>query len=248
MKQFLPILAVALVVTLTIASGWIHGHLNSRWGPPQAMLEVAEKLESLPTQFPAGNPQASPDEDATEPTESTETPESPAVDSLLGEAQWVMKSDDPMDPFALKMLRCAGYVNRSYEHSITGATIRMSIILGPSGEIAVHTPEVCFSSRQYEEPGERQSVAIECQDGSKGEFWTNEFQPRDKINGRPIRVLYAWSTGGTWMAAKGSDLRFSGQPYLYKIQLSVADEAVGRNFLRDLIPVAKRYLIELNNN
>ncbi len=236
MKKSLPILAVALVVTLTIASGWIHGHLNSRWGPPQAMLDIAKKLESLPAHFPAEDPQTSPSENA------------PAVDSLLGEAQWVMKSDDPLDPVAMKMLRCAGYVNRTYEHSITGAMIRMSIILGPSGEIAVHTPEVCFASRQYEEPGERQSVAIECEDGSQGEFWSNAFQPRDKTSGRPIRVFYAWSTGGPWMAAEGSGLRFSGRPYLYKIQLSGADEEVCRSFLRDLIPVAKPHLIELSDN
>ncbi len=239
MKQFLPVLAVTLVVTLTVASGWIHGKLNSRWGPPQTMCDVAKKLESLPASFSAGDPLAAPGED------TAASPGAPAVDSLLGKAQWVMKSDDPMDPYALKMLRCAGYVNRTYEHSITGAAIRMSIILGPSGEVAVHTPEVCFASRQYEEAGERLSVAIECPNGSKGEFWSNAFQPRDKINGQPVCVFYAWSTGGPWLAAEGSTLRFSGRPYLYKIQLSAADEGLCRSFLQDLIPVAKPYLVEL---
>lgn len=67
-----------------------------------------------------------------------------------------------------------------------------------------------------------------------------------------LQTYYAWSTGGPWVAADDPRYSFAGEPYLYKVQLSAlatpqaapVQSDVGQRFLRDLIPVAQKYLIQ----
>lgn len=60
---------------------------------------------------------------------------------------WRLESSAEISPDVQEMLRCAGYVNRTYVHRLTGATARVAVLLGPTTPIAIHTPEICFSSR-----------------------------------------------------------------------------------------------------
>ncbi len=68
---------------------------------------------------------------------------------------WSLVEDLPMEQSALDMLECAGYVNRRYVDQESGRAILVALLVGPPGPIAVHTPEVCFSSRNYDRQDER---------------------------------------------------------------------------------------------
>ena len=94
---------------------------------------------------------------------------------------WQMKSSYEMSTDTIKMLRCVGYVDRSYVNQKTGENVTLSIVLGPPGAISEHTPEVCFSSQNFGQIVSRKSVRIERkrhsgEDIVGDEYWFVDFE------------------------------------------------------------------------
>src|SRR4051812_35968739 len=67
---------------------------------------------------------------------------------------WRMRSDEKLADPMVAILQCNAYVLRVYEHQQTGDVVRLAVLLGPPGPISVHTPEVCYSSREFTAGGE----------------------------------------------------------------------------------------------
>jgi hypothetical protein len=142
----------------------------------------------------------------------------------------------------LQMLECAGYVSRRYVNQKTGQVVNLSVIVGPSGPTAVHTPEICFSSRAYDQQGPRRSVELTASEGKTDSFWSLDFTTTNVL-AEGLRVYYAWSLGERWEASEYPRYKFAASPLLYKLQLAAAlppqlDRAeadAGREFLNELI-------------
>jgi hypothetical protein len=164
---------------------------------------------------------------------------------------WRLKSSEELNPMTRNMLECAGYLVRQYENLQTGDMVNVTLLLGPPGPIAVHTPEICFPAHNYQARNEREAVAIPRASGGDDRFWALEYKMND-IRGGLLRVYYAWSTGGRWAAPNDARFTYAGQPYLYKIQLSgllppgAASSAHDpcAAFLRAFVPVAGKCMIE----
>lgn len=133
---------------------------------------------------------------------------------------WKLAEDLPMEKSALEMLECAGYVHRRYVDEKSGVSLNLAVIVGPPGPTAVHTPEICFSSRAYDIQGERQAVTLESSQTPESDtFWTVDFRTRNPFADR-LRVYYAWSDGGHWKASKSPRFEFAAKPLLFKLQLA----------------------------
>ena len=133
--------------------------------------------------------------------------------------EWAVVKDVPMDKSAVQMLECAGYVNRQYLNQTTGQSVNLAVIVGPPGPTAVHTPEICFSSRAYEQETARKLVEIPSNTGQPHTFWSLGFSTRNVL-ADGLRVYYAWSVGDRWKAAESPRYEFAAAPKLYKLQLS----------------------------
>jgi len=134
---------------------------------------------------------------------------------------WTLAEERPISTVAVEMLECAGYVNRCYVNEKTGQSISLAIIVGPPGPTAVHTPEICYSSRAYEKQGDRKLVRLEATPADAHTFWSVDFSTRNVMADR-LRVYYAWSRGQSWEASKSPRFEFGAAPLLYKIQLAAA--------------------------
>jgi len=152
---------------------------------------------------------------------------------------WDADTSSEMSEAALQMLQCKDYLARCYVNRRTGERVDVSVILGPSGPVSEHTPEICISSRAYELLGPRRKVTIASagagaadgrNDKMPDELWLVDFG-RKKPPPGTLRVYYGWSTGRRWTAPppgfawdwkacrfRGARAVFSGRPYLYKIQ------------------------------
>jgi hypothetical protein len=156
--------------------------------------------------------------------------------------EWSLIGESPMEKSALAMLECAGYVNRRYQHRDTGQIVNLAIIVGPPGPIAVHTPEICFSSRDYDQQSERERTSLKSAQGGKHSFWRLGFDTKNVLANK-LRVYYAWSLGPEWMASESPRYEFAANSALYKLQLSAEippgelgdNEDPGREFLQALI-------------
>jgi hypothetical protein len=163
---------------------------------------------------------------------------------------WQMQSKNTFDSSTLNQLRCAGYISRIYQNQQTGTEANVAVLLGPPGEISVHTPEICFSSREFDIETKRQRLAVTNPDGSKEEFWTLDFRGND-LHARLVHVAYGWSTGNHWSAPEEPRFVFSGNRYLYKIQLAItgnsqqetSGENLCRQFLAEFAPAMRNYLL-----
>jgi hypothetical protein len=159
--------------------------------------------------------------------------------------QWRLRQSRPLEPTAAEMLQCAGCLSRTYENH-DGQAVDVTLLVGPSGPISVHTPEVCFSSQDFTVIEPRKRLSVQDSSGTKGEFWAVTFRAND-LQARKLRVCYGWTTDGRWSAPPEPRFTFASSPHLYKIQLTAAllpgqSLKTGdpcQKFLQDFVPVAR---------
>jgi len=164
---------------------------------------------------------------------------------------WQLFSSQEMSEEARNQLECAGYLYHTYKNRDTGEIVNMVLLLGPAGPIAVHTPEICYSSRAYKQLAPRECVTLLDRSNREDKFWRLAFRSTG-VKADMLQVYYAWSTGDYWLAAGNPRFSLAGQPYLYKIQLAAtvpfyADLKTNdpcKKFLQDFLPVVKRCMIE----
>ncbi len=162
---------------------------------------------------------------------------------------WELKSTDEMTAETLKMLQCDGHLARTYVNGVTSETVTVAVLVGPAGPIAVHTPEICYSSREYSVEQTAQAVEFTGTDGGSDQLWKLTLQSRD-LDRHLLRVYYGWSTDGTWQASEGPRYSFAGDPFLVKLQIagqvSPADDSKTPDaclrFLKEFTPQLRRHL------
>lgn len=135
------------------------------------------------------------------------------VPEVVGD--WILTKDEPMDANAQAMLQCHGSLTRYYRNRFSGKEVGLLLIYGPRGPVAVHVPEVCYSSAGTFPSG--QPVVKYLSDINDDSFWVTQFHHNN--NGQSaFEVWYAWSTGTNWEAA--NQPRFWMTHQLYKIQVA----------------------------
>jgi hypothetical protein len=133
---------------------------------------------------------------------------------------WRFHKDAPFTPAVLAMLQEPVHISKVYENMRTGDIVTVAVIVGHPGPVAVHTPEVCYSSRDYQVPSSRKSTEIKTPGGRAHSLWTLRLAPKEPDD-LPLTVMYGWSTGTTWEAAEHPRYSYGGLSHLYKLQLAV---------------------------
>jgi len=164
---------------------------------------------------------------------------------------WKLAASHEFSEITKTELECTGYVDRTYVNQNTGERVDVMLVVGPTGAISVHTPEVCVGGRDYTIAGERRQVTVETPDAASHRFWSVAFRSRG-LEASTLRICYGWTAGGPWMAPENPRFYFVGKQYLYKVQVSAqgplqaasTQRDAGQQFLRDFIPAAQMCLID----
>lgn len=215
-RSFLLPIAVALIVGLTILSGYVQGKMSRRWGISLDLVAMGKALDKFPDKI----------------------------------GPWQLVSTDRLSDVVAGVLECTGYALRNYANSETGETVSIGLLIGPSGPMSVHTPDICYSSQAYDKLDEPKQVAIAGANGEQGQFWAQTFKAKS-LEGELLRVYHAWRAGGAWQAFEGGRFETARYPYLYKVQVAApladpaSDNDPAQSFLRDFLTVAKNELKEL---
>ena len=166
---------------------------------------------------------------------------------------WRLTSQEDLDDNAVRLLQCSGYIHRIY-HNIKNpllSQVQVAVLVGPAGPISVHTPEICYSSRDYAVEQEPRHLSIHLSgESGEHELWGMSLSAKNNPTRAPLRVCYGWSTGGAWQAPEHPRFQYGGRPLLYKIQIasevapgsSSDDSESCTNFLRDFLPVLDQRL------
>jgi hypothetical protein len=169
-------------------------------------------------------------------------------------------------PWRLKETSHLGPEIGKYVNEQTGDTVDMVVLVGETGPLSTHSPEVCYSSREYQVVSEPESQKIESAAGP-AEFLSMTLSS-DGLDGSLLRVWYAWHNGTQWRAPRNARIALRAEPFLYKIQIATyltgledgrqagsrpADEKVGtaakqaevcRTFLVDIMPLLNGALVQ----
>lgn len=158
--------------------------------------------------------------------------------------EWQLQKPEKMSDIVVDMLQCAGYINGSYVNRSTGEVVNAFVILGPPGPISVHTPEVCYSSKNYEISESRSRVKIGDPKTSQNELWAMTLRSND-VSADLLRVYYGWGNAGHWTAPESPRVTYGGDSLLFKIQLAaylppdtdLNQQDTCRRFLEAFLPV-----------
>lgn len=159
---------------------------------------------------------------------------------------WQLQAELSLEPHLLETLQCAGSVYRSYRNRETGDTVTLTLLVGPPGPTAVHTPEICFSSQGYHVESSAVRKKVDLPGNASAEFWEVTFEPDqpDPAGPRRLTAWHALSDGGAWSAPDYPRLVYATRPFLRKLQLaSLAGPESGdpcRSFLEEFLPALRR--------
>lgn len=135
----------------------------------------------------------------------------------------------------------AGYFHQEFRHP-RGHVVRVLVVCGRPGPIAVHTPEVCLGGEGYvlQDSKQRQTVRL-APPYQPVEFWVAQFYRHDGGLRRDQRQFWTYSADGSWTAAENPRFHFARAPALYKIyivrQLARKDEKLEEDPTLDFIKV-----------
>ncbi len=132
---------------------------------------------------------------------------------------WRFDHEAEFPPAVLEILEQPAYFSRVYQHVQTGDTVTVVVIVGQPGPVSVHTPEICYSSRDYTVAGDRQKQEIVAADGRRHELWKLSLDA-NQADALPLEVMYGWTTGTAWEATDRPRYAFGGLSHLYKLQLA----------------------------
>lgn len=149
-----------------------------------------------------------------------------------------------INPRELALSRAAGIVARRYTNRYTRSAVTVMVVTGRPGPVAVHTPDVCFSGAGFV-PGPTEVRTLP--DGAKG--WTALFT-KPGPTPETLRVTWAWSDGGDWVAEGSPRTAFAGVRVLHKLYVvrpaGVGDDAAADaaevEFLRAFLPALRARL------
>lgn len=180
-----------------------------------------------------------------------------AADKLAGVpaafGDWT-SSEVPQSEKVLRVAEAAGHVSRVYRNRKTGAEVTVLLLCGASGPIGAHLPEYCYAGNGYEKRGDAQRVTATGGPNTPGAwsatYWSVRFEKKPPTADVPLRVCYAWGTGGDWEAATNPRSHFALSPALYKLyavraeprELPPGATDPIQSFLTEFLPEVKKAL------
>ena len=99
----------------------------------------------------------------------------------------------------------------------------VSFISGIPGSVATHTPDVCYPGSGYKTLRGPRKESFTLPDGRACVAYVADFEKKTQTKVDRVRVRWAWTTDGAWIAPDNPRWQFAGQlraPVLYKVYIA----------------------------
>ena len=193
MKIVLTLLIVTTAIGATLYSGLLHGRIRHEFGLGQDLTEQVRLVTSLPSEFG-----------------QTED----------GRPAWIRDGDPkPMAVEVVEMLECAGHYQAAYRSTLHPEwLVQLLVMVGPSGPLLIHSPDVCYPASGNTFLSGPEFLKVQTASGRNQALQVMMFK-QGKLEGRKVRVGFAFSEGGVWGSPQNARREYAGAPFLYKLQL-----------------------------
>lgn len=137
---------------------------------------------------------------------------------------------------------------RRYRSVSTQQSAVVTIISGIPGSVSTHTPDVCYVGSGFRclRPPKRETFDVPG--GGVATVYVADFEKKTATKADRVRVRWAWSTDGTWIAPESPRWQFAKQlnsvPVLYKLYVATPlAEADAEDKVPDDDPQTKAFML-----
>ena len=114
--------------------------------------------------------------------------------------------------------------SRRYTSPGTGRSAVVTLISGVPGSVSTHTPDVCYPGAGYKTVAAPRKETVDLPGGRTAEVYVADFEKTTATKQDRVRVRWAWSTDGTWVAPDRPRWQFAARlakaPELYKVYVA----------------------------
>jgi hypothetical protein len=111
--------------------------------------------------------------------------------------------------------------SRQYTSLSAKRSAVVTLISGIPGSVSTHTPDVCYPGSGYRTVRAARRETLELPGGRVAAFYVADFEKRTQTKQDRVRVRWAWTTDGTWVAPDNPRWQFARQlaaaPVLFKV-------------------------------
>lgn len=127
--------------------------------------------------------------------------------------------DEEMDPIIARATGSTDRINRVYQDTVTGQKVWVIVLFGPSSEMFIHAPEVCYPASGYD--CVRGPISRELAVGSdRLPFVELVYLKGEGGQADQQDVFYSWRYGGRWTPGRTNMKGFERIPGMFKVQVS----------------------------
>lgn len=111
---------------------------------------------------------------------------------------------------------------RTYTNRRTGDAVKVVLMCGPTGPIAVHPPTAGYRGAGYQQSGATRETVIDLakEGGARHVFAIADFYQSTRPEQAQPRIYWAWSADGTWSVPQSPRLAFASTPVLFKLYVT----------------------------
>ena len=112
--------------------------------------------------------------------------------------------------------------SRRYTSPVGRAAV-VSFISGIPGSVASHTPDVCYPGSGYKTLRGTRKETFTLPDGRDCTIYVADFEKKTQTKLDRVRVRWAWTTDGVWIAPDNPRWQFASQlrvPMIYKVYVA----------------------------
>ena len=135
---------------------------------------------------------------------------------------WVRVGTEKVPDYAVIELKIRDSEYWLYENTKTKARVNVSILVGPTGRLGVHTPEICLAGENFVPREDRVEATFKTKRPNGQEvnnaFWRVDFN-ETKQPGIKRLFYYAMGTGNVWYAANDPRYDLAKYPFMLKMQV-----------------------------
>ncbi len=133
---------------------------------------------------------------------------------------WV-GSDITMDPTIARATGSTEQIQRLYQNSITGQKVEMVFLFGPSTEMFIHAPDVCYPAAGYERvAGPLPHQIAAPGDASRWLFQELIFNKGEGGAADQQEVYFSWRYAGAWNPGMITRKVSERIPGMFKVQVA----------------------------
>jgi len=130
--------------------------------------------------------------------------------------------DEPMDPIIARTTGSTDNIQRVYQHGTTGQRLTVLVLFGPSSEMYIHSPEVCYGQSGYEQVyGPVPRTVREAPDAEVSwPFYETVYAKGERGQADQQDVYCSWRYSGAWTTGLTNKKQFERIPGMFKVQIA----------------------------